>query len=245
MQISNSNWRLEIDLQGGRISKLRYRDQIILGSFDRVDGKKGNTHLCLPNFGAEGKKFDLPFHGPARNEIWKIIKQSNNSLTIVWEMLPTEKYQGNLLIEQQFTIEKDFKQTIGVMNRGKTVPVNIGIHNYWNTPHGWRNTLVNGVNATEGIETNGSIKIKNENEIIFPGMRPIIWQLSGFNDAVLWTGFKKEREKIIYDQQYACIEPVIGYNKNYFGSEQSLLGPHQSFSASQSIKMKSFYMISC
>jgi galactose mutarotase-like enzyme len=235
VKVINDPWLLDIDLQGGRISELHYQNQIILGTFDRIDGKKGNTHLCVPNFGAEGKELDLPFHGPARNERWKIIKQTNDSLTITWEMLPTEKYPGHLIVEQEFILEDGFKQTVNVMNRGKTVPVNLGIHNYWATPNGLENASVNGIDITTGIETNNSIKVKNKNEIIFSGMKPIIWELDGFNDAVLWTGFKREGEKTIYDQKYCCIEPVRSYDKNYFGSERSLLKTGKSFPVSQQI----------
>ena len=41
VKIGNRGWLLEVDLDGGRIYKLTCGDQLILGTFDRIDGKKG------------------------------------------------------------------------------------------------------------------------------------------------------------------------------------------------------------
>ena len=40
VKIGNRGWLLEVDLDGGRIYKLTCGDQLILGTFDRIDGKK-------------------------------------------------------------------------------------------------------------------------------------------------------------------------------------------------------------
>ena len=41
--LENNGWRLEVDLVGGRIVSLVKNGQGILGTFERIDGKTGNT----------------------------------------------------------------------------------------------------------------------------------------------------------------------------------------------------------
>ena len=124
MKIQNDQWVLEIEKKGGRIKKLFYGNKKILGTFDRIDGKQGNTHVCIPNFGAQGEEYGLPFHGPARNLEWQVADKTDNKIKIDCEIKPTGEYPGNLLVEQTYIIENGLRQEITVKNIGqKSVPV--------------------------------------------------------------------------------------------------------------------------
>lgn len=236
--IADNYWTLRIDLLGGRIIELKYLGDTVLGTFDRIDGKKGNTHLCLPNFGAEGQeKYDLPFHGPSRSVLWEVAGATfpgKNSLAIRCFLPQTSAYKAELSVVQEFRLEKElFCQAITVENLlGEQVPVNIGIHNYWDAPAGWEGTLLNGEDITKKVMENGFSPVKTENDIILPGGRSYKWNLEGFRDTVLWTG----RKDGSFDTTYVCIEPALRYSPSYFGSAESMLMRGKAVSASQQIR---------
>lgn len=225
---SSHNWNLVINLHGGRIEELSYKNVPILGIFNRIDGKKGSTHLCVPNFSGEGmEKYGLPFHGPARNSSWKLVAGSweegsdkNTRLRIECTIKKTEKYPADLLVMQEFELEVDkFTQTISVLHlAGVTVPVNIGVHNYWATPGGWSGLLINGENVEEMVKTNGHISLKNQN-IIELSDKKIKWETNGFAEGVLWAAQKEGN----FDSSYVCIEPVMNFSSSpYVKNETNL-----------------------
>ena len=239
IQIQNKKWRLEVDLQGGRIANLSYGSRCILGTYNRIDGKQGNTHICIPNFGNEGvEEFGLPFHGGARNSVWKVenarLKEENGELRIEVLMRRTEQYKAELLINQTFEFFEDsFVHGVIVTHKGgKPVPVNIGIHNYWNSPNGWEGVLVDGEDITRKVKINGNISLKKKNTIELPRMQPILWEVEGFTHAVVWTAFKGKD----FDTPYVCIEPVMGIG-DYFGCVKSVLNPNKIFSVFQKISI--------
>lgn len=228
--IKQNNWQLTIDLIGGRIAELSYNDILILGTFERIDGKKGSTHLCLPNFSGEGMgEYGLPFHGRVRNSRWKLVVGRACRQAGSWEtksidraqvklkcsIKRTEKYPADLLVTQQFELDAEkFAHTISVLHLGGvTVPVNIGVHNYWATPEGWKGLHINGDNVEEKIKTNGSIRLMDQNLIEFPG-RKIKWVTKSFEDGVLWSACKGSQ----YDSSYVCIEPVLNFSHSPFSS---------------------------
>ena len=43
IQFNFEDWELVVDLEGGRVNSLKNRGVLILGSFERIDGKRGNT----------------------------------------------------------------------------------------------------------------------------------------------------------------------------------------------------------
>jgi len=221
-------WELQIDLNGGRIMRLKKENKIILGSFDRIDGKVGNTHLCAPNFGIEGKELGLPFHGFARQATWQVEYWVMGKTCISTILPKTLSYPSPLKLEQLFKLNEHFIHTVEITNIGdKQVPVNLGVHYYWDTPAGWKETLINNKSISELIENNKIIKLSNKFEINFPKQKPLSIKQTGFYNAVFWTGFKEQGYKKIYDQKYCCIEPVIGIG-DYFGSKKSLLSPGKS-----------------
>ena len=106
IKLEKNNWILEVDLNGGRIVNLIKDDQKILGTFERIDGKKGNTHICTPNFANEGvEKFGFIFHGPFRNAEWNLASSKEDSLEIKCEI-------DGLLVRQKFLINEEFEQII-------------------------------------------------------------------------------------------------------------------------------------
>ncbi len=235
-KINYKNWILEIDLNGGRIVNLERDNKQILGTFERIDEKKGNTHVCIPNFGKEGmEKYDLPFHGPSRNEEWMLVEQDDNKIKISYEFKAIQKYLSNLLIEQEFSLENGFKHKVTVKNIGeKDVPVNVAIHNYWAVNNSWLDLKINSVDVSQIIKDDDYFNIENENIILFSDGRKFNFNLKGLNYVRLWTGRKGDRDSVVYDQKYVCIEPAIGKG-NYFGSEESILKVGETKEVEQTI----------
>lgn len=233
MNISSNNWSLSIDLNGGRIRELSYKGIKVLGTYHRIDGKIGNTHLCVPSFDKEGiEKYNLPFHGLVRNGAWNVERRTGNEMRITTTTLATDSYPASLKVEQTFTLGDTFKHDIFVYHlSGEPVPVNSGVHYYWDTPNGWEKTTVNSRQSAEQIKNNGYIDLQEKNIIRFPHATYQVTS-DGFHNAVLWTSFKiDEKGKRQYGRDFCCIEPVIGWS-GYFGSEKSIVrkGETKSFS---------------
>jgi hypothetical protein len=207
-----------VDLDGGRIEILKKNGVLILGSFERIDGKKGNTHLCIPNFANDGvEKYGLPFHGIFRNAVWNLAQQTNESLEIDCEV-------DGFKVKQIFTFDGDFNQKIIIENiSDKERPVNAAIHNYWSSDLGWEGVLLNGINMSMGIRNSEFVDLKQTNELNIPGKPLIKWRLFGFSCAKLWTAFLEESGNKIFDNNYFCLEPKMEEDENFFGSVESLL----------------------
>jgi len=198
--INKNNWNLIVDLNGGRIVELSYKDQKILGTFNRIDGKSGNTHVCVPNFAAEGmEKYGWLFHGPFRNIEWTNLGDGS----IMAESL-------GLRVEQKFSFEDEkFRHQIKIKNEGKeSMPINLAIHNYWDCEFGWEDLKLNEKNMSNEVKISDDVELKEINQIEITGKEMIFWKTGGFKYAKLWTGFKEENSNKTYDQKYVCIEPV-------------------------------------
>ncbi len=217
IKIEKNNWLLEIDLNGGRIVNLSKDNQKILGTFERIDGKKGNTHICTPNFANEGvEKFGFIFHGPFRNAVWNLVSQNDDGLEIECEI-------DGLLVKQKFLINDEFEQEIEIQNKSEERKrVNVAVHNYWETEFGWQGTKLNGIDITQGFKTNPEIKLEKENILEFPNKLPIIWKVENFKLTKLWTAFKEENGEKFYDQKYVCLEPEMEF-EGFVETEESLL----------------------
>jgi len=234
--VSAYGWILRVDLAGGRIVELIHDGNLIFGTFDRIDGKKGSTHLCVPNFGAEGQKqFGLPFHGPARLKVWEVLQngQRSDTLSVATTLPSTASYPSSLRVIQKFILKKEcFRHEVTVKNIGGiSVAVNIGIHNYWAAPAGWEGAKLNGEDITTKVKENGYSKLRDINRIVLPGKISYRWISKGFADAVLWSG----RKDGTYDKKYICIEPVVRYDSHFFGCSESLLNKEKSINTCQEI----------
>lgn len=234
--LKNEQSELKVDLNGGRIVELKLKNRLILGAYDRLDGKKGSTHLCLPNFQDEGENFGLPFHGPARNSLWTLVSSPPNSLEIEYLLKDFANYPANLKTTQIFTLSPSwFSQSILIENIGtKTAPLNLAAHYYWDTPNSWKGLLINNQKTTEKVIDNGIVELKDKNEIVFPGQKPIILQQQGFAMAKLWTTATPDKKQ--FDHSFVCIEPLRGIDR-FFGSAESLLQPKQKLTADLKISL--------
>jgi len=235
--LTYNNWLLSLDLNGGRIQELTYKGIKIFGTYQRIDGKMGNTHICAPSFDKEGQeKYGLPFHGYARTLKWESKKLTANTVQIKTVTHSTETYPAQLELIQEFVLDTVFTHTITVKHlRGLDVPVNIGIHYYWDTPQGWNEITIKNRSQKELIKTNGYMNLEEKNSIIFPHAS---YELTscGFNSAMLWTSFKTDTTgNKIYNHDFCCIEPIIGW-PGYFTSPASILGIGKTISASVQIK---------
>lgn len=231
MQLIFKEWDLVVDLEGGRISSLKNRGILILGSFERIDGKRGNTHICVPNFGMDGvEKYGLPFHGPFRNAPWILVQKTENILEISCETI-------GLSVHQIFSFNSEyFSQRIIIENKSEEEkPVNAAIHNYWSSELGWQGLTVNGFDLSLGIKQSDFINLRQLNDLDIPGKPLIKWQLLGFNYAKLWTGFLEEGKNKIFDNNYFCIEPIMEKDENFFGSQESMLQPKTKIELRQMI----------
>jgi len=202
--IQNDDWALIIDLNGGRVRELKYKNEVVLGTYKRIDGKDGNTHVCCPNFGSEGMdKFNLPFHGPFRSLEWKLIDKKENIIEIEIENL-------DLRIKQIFCIGNDFKQIIKVQNlSSETRAINMAIHNYWDSRNGWKGTRLNGKIINDLVKSDSSQILSNINVLEIPGKQKYNWSLKGFKYGQFWTSFNEFNNGKTYDQNYVCIEPSL------------------------------------
>lgn len=236
MHILSNDWSLSLDLNGGRIKELNYKGIKVFGTYQRIDGKTGNTHLCIPSFDKEGQIHDLPFHGLIRNVQWVVKSKSKTSVIISSKTHSSPLYPAELYVEQEFNLDKNFIHKIRVTHiKGKKVPLNISCHYYWNTPKGWKNSTLNGLCLTSKIESNGYNNLKKINSIIFPHASYQM-NVTVFRSVVLWTSFKVDNEgNKLFSNDFCCIEPVIEW-PHYYGTEKSILRPGETVSASVEIK---------
>lgn len=237
MDITSNNWSVSLDLNGGRIQELAYKGVKIFGTYQRMDGKIGNTHICAPSFDREGQeKYNLPFHGYARTLTWNIKQQTANRVEISTKTKEIEMYPAQLEISQEFLLDDQFTHTVSVKHiSGQQVPVNIAIHYYWDTPKDWETVSLNDELLSPSIKTNKSIGLKEKNLITFPHAQYEMLS-QGFRTAALWSSFKTdEGENKIYNHDFCCIEPIIEW-PNYFGSDKSILHPGETISTSISIR---------
>ena len=231
IQLSFNDWTLVVDLDGGRINSLKNKDILILGSFERIDGKKGNTHICVPNFANDGvEKYGLPFHGPFRSANWVLIQQTEKLLEIECEI-------DNLNVHQIFSFNEDyFNQKLVIENKSEqSKPINLAVHNYWSSDLGWQEATLNEIDLSLGIEQSVFIDLRPLNELNIPGKPLIKWQLIGFKYAKLWTSFLEENGDKIFDNNYFCLEPIMEKNEEFFGSTDSMLLPKTKIELEQMI----------
>lgn len=243
-----------VDTNGGKISEMILDGVKVLGTYNRIDGKKGSTHVCTPNFAGEGMEtYGLPFHGPARTLEWEITKEDDKSLEMRVVLEALEKYESALEVRQVFEIfTRDlstslemthltaFHHEVTVKNIGAAAfPVNIAIHNYFDTPHGWEDAKLNNKSIKEEIENNLSIQSKETIELgiwnlEFGTSQSLLIETVGAYDLMCWACTKSGK----YDSAYACVEPVVSCDPAYFESEASLLPPGETRSMSQKIYYK-------
>lgn len=229
--------QLEIDLNGGRIRELKLGEKKILGTFLRADEKEGNTHVCCPNFSIDGGEYGLVAHGPGRKMEWKVEERRKNSVEISCILEKGGEgmgsYPTSLKIVQTFFLGNYFEQKVRVENtEDHEAPVNVAIHNYWNTPEGWENVKWNGKTVADLIKKDTFINggIREENEIEIPGLGKILLKQNGLSNARFWTASNNG----IYDLNYCCMEPAIG-GEGYFRSEESMVKPGEVKEVSQII----------
>ncbi len=233
MDLNSNKWSLTLDLSGGRIKKLSYDGVLIFGTYKRIDGKVGNTHICAPSFDKEGEeRFNLPFHGYARTLIWDSEQIADNIIQIKTVTTSIKDYPAKLELVQRFTLGETFIHRVEVNHiDGLEVPVNIGVHYYWDTPKGWEGATLNSAQLSPYIKTNGYLDLNHESNIVFPHAKYVM-KVDGLHSLMLWTSFKTDEiENKKYSNDFCCIEPIIKWPE-YFGKPESFIKPHETVSVS-------------
>ena len=163
-------------------------------------------------------------------------QRTQNTLCISAITPSSSSYPAELELTQKFVIDKTFSHTIIIKHlTGKAVPVNVGIHYYWDTPMGWGSATLNGNPLADKIKNNMYMDCKENNLIVFPHAQYEL-QLKGFHSAMFWTSFNTdEKGTKHYSQDFCCIEPIIKW-PGYFGTEESILSPGKTISASIQIR---------
>lgn len=252
-----------VDTNGGKISEMILDGVKVLGTYNRIDGKKGSAHVCTPNFAGEGMEtYGLPFHGPARTLEWEITKEDDKSIEMRVVLEALEKYESALEVRQVFEIfTRDlstslemthltaFHHEVTVKNIGAAaVPVNIAIHNYFDTPHGWEGARINNKLINKEIKNNLPVPISvmvslpnhdtmspcSISHLEFGTSQSLLIETVGAHDIMCWACTKGGK----YDSAYACVEPVVSCDPAYFESEASLLPPGETRNMSQKIYYK-------
>lgn len=232
--------KLDIDENGGRIAKLILGGIAILGTFNRLDGKEANSHICAPNFGNEGvQKYGLLPHGPSRNGVWEVVDSYESFVAIQYDMPETGTYPTTLRMYQEFYLSKtELEHNISITNIGDDDgPVNLALHYYWYAPQGWENLMVNGSPVAGLVKKDTNTALSSENIIEIPGLPKIALNTKRLDYVQLWTGRRGEGEHIEYNQNFVCIEPVHGIG-DYFDKPESIVPPDRSFQASCIIALK-------
>lgn len=224
---------LRVFSAGGKI-QVQLRGVVVLGSFERGDGKKGITHPCTPIFGSDKNNlYGLNQHGNMRNEHISVNQVGDNIITS--HTITDEGYPEGIVVKQMMGIEDGMFSLVMIHTNIGTAKaaLNTGEHCYFEAPQGYKGTKVNDVDVTSLIEENWdgkAIELKEANLIQIPGKPAITLAQNGFNKAMIWVG-KNPKSKVI-DGTYVCIEPVEeNPTGSYFGSKQSYLLPGQSRSA--------------
>lgn len=212
---------MKINLLGAKIEELNLDGQKILFNGLRGDGKVGVTHPCTPNFGKDSTDYGLPQHGPMRNSECKILIDEENHKKFEYDIIH-EKYPAGMNATQEFLLSDDkfTLETIHTNNSGSDLPLNFGEHCYFDAPAGWDGVEVNGVDITDLVKTNGTIKLLDKNIIKIPGKKEIVLEQEGLDFAVVWTYQNPDTKE--FDKNYVCIEPLMR-PVDIFGKPESML----------------------
>jgi galactose mutarotase-like enzyme len=215
----------------------------ILIETGRSDGKIASTHPCTPNFANKENAFGLPQHGPARDADWKLVTETDDSVTISYN-IEGGTYPSGLKIVQTLRITHDNFElyTVHTYNGKVPAPLIYGEHLYWDAPQGIDGMQINnealqsykGFNTT--FHTDGTvIPFDIKNSITIPGKPVVKLEQENMPVAVTWQGQN--------DTTYVCVEPVtMNPQKDekgvpYFGSATSLMKPGETKTAYLSVSV--------
>jgi galactose mutarotase-like enzyme len=220
----NGGDSLSVTPMGGKFT-LMLGNTPVLVDVVRGDGKAIRTHLCTPNFGRDmSGTYGLAQHGNMRNEPCRVARTGDLSVRVTHDITDSPgRYPTGGQAAMDLTLS-DGAMTVEVRhgNSGTApIPVNAGIHCYFNAPRGYAGTKINGRDVSEFIETTGSVDLAPENIVEIPGMPRLRVKQAGFPKAVLWVGQNDTGTK---DGTYVCIEPVEGL-PDVFGSATSMIAP--------------------
>lgn len=226
---------MKINSFGAKIEELSLGRQKILFNGLRGDGKAGVTHPCTPNFGKDTTGYGLPQHGPMRNSECKVIVNEENHKKLEYDIVH-DKYPEGMNVVQDFLLqdEKFILETIHTNNSDQVLPLNFGEHCYFDAPNGWDGVEVNGVDITDLVKTNGTIKLLDKNIIKIPGKKEIILEQVGLDFAVVWCYQNSDTKE--FDKNYVCIEPLMR-PVDSFGKPESIVKPGEIISSKLILKI--------
>ena len=238
----NSKNYFTLDLHGAR-KTLSLSGTPLLIETIRADGKTGSTHPCTPNFANKDNQFDLPQHGPARTALWKVVTETEDSITFVYSV-EGGIYPSGLKITQTARITDRFElYTIHTYTGMEPAPLIFGEHCYWDTFLGINDLKINNIELKQlkdfqhTFNTTGIVvPLELVNTLEIPGKPTIQLEQENMPVAVVWRGMG--------DAKYVCIEPVTmnpqvdSEGTSYFGSVKSLIKPGETKTTYFSIMLK-------
>ena len=217
---------LRVTRQGARLT-VNLGGVAVMGEFERGDGKAGITHTCSPIFGPDKHKlYGLVQHGMMRNEPSKVNASTPNQIMIK-HIVTDAGYPPGVVVEETLGIENSvFSFAMAHHNSGQEkVPLNAGLHCYFDAPTGYKGTKVNNQDISSLIEQHpdgAPIALPARSIIQIPGKPQMQLVQDSFRFAMVWAGRNPQTDEI--DKTYVCIEP-IELHPDEFGQPVSNLHP--------------------
>lgn len=211
-KISSDSLKCIIEVNGGVVSELKYKDQDILFPYRKylvgdVYKNRGGIPFLFPNAGKsvldESKGFDLSQHGFARDMEWKILAENSSELVLGLsdneETLKVYPFQFELMMIIEVK-DNAFYQTITVNNNsGNDMPVALGFHPYFYVPIEEKPAFEFKI---EDFESTEYIENQRETEFTLKGIAKIKMETSeNLKTLAIWSE---------PNRPHICLEPWVG-----------------------------------
>jgi galactose mutarotase-like enzyme len=223
--------------RGGLVTSFSVNDREILfldrATFDDfTQNVRGGIPLLFPNAGPlQGPLFPLPRHGFARNTVWNITEQNQNSITLQLKSSENTRtiYPFDFILELNVAVSgNQLTHNMTVTNMGNTpMPTAYGIHPYFKIPQAEKWLMVANIAGFHA----GEIDWTAEFDKSFPNPGLIQVRMPGRNltienDSAL---FRFVRIWHLTGKDFICIEPWTRDNFALDDHTQSLwIEPQQS-----------------
>lgn len=217
--------RAVIDSHGAFVTELYDGDwQILFRKGEYVNSERetkirGGMHPCIPNFGPAAPKYNLPQHGPARNEDWDAYNFGDGAIHFHNNI---GRLETSIMYELS---ENSLATTLMVKNQGyDPEPIAPGFHPYFNV--GEQNEIIiNGkvYNLDKDAKELADTVYMNDVITLEIGERIIRFENKNLNHFAIWYGGEMDEE----GNRYICVEPTAEGQTFEAGNTPSTLPPNE------------------